>query len=165
MPHFIVNDPIILAACVAVAAMGGGLIVFDGRPDSGKTGLAHEMARELGGTPVDADDYLDRNTGAFLGALRTDDLRRALERAAPPVLFSSLCAQQVLEKLGLSAEIIIWVEQASRQRLEEARRDFERDYDAEAADESAHSSEVEAYIAAYDARMRPDVVVYLNARD
>ena len=134
MPQFILNDPTLLAACIATTALGGGLIVFDGRPNAGKTYIAREMAKELGATSVDVDDYLERDLGMFLGALRIDELRRALEGAAPPVLFSSVCARQVIEKLGLSAAGVIWVEQASQQRLEQARRDFELDDNADLPD-------------------------------
>jgi hypothetical protein len=165
MPPIIVNDLTQLAASIAIAALGGGLIVLDGRPNAGKSQIGREIAKELGGVLVDADDYLDRNRGMFLGALRFDDLRRALADTAPPVLFSSVCARQVIEKLGLSAALVIWVEQASKQRLEQARRDFALDENADRADQSPLYKEVEAYIAACDARMRPDVVVYLNARD
>ena len=165
MPHFIVDDPALLAVCIAITALGGGLIVFDGRPNAGKTSPAQEMAKELGGTFVDVDDYRERDLGMFLGALRIDELRRALEGAALPVLFSSVCAWQVIEKLRLSAAVVIWVEQASQQRLGQAQRDFSLDDNADLPDQSPLHKEVEAYVAAYNARMRPDVVVYLNARE
>ena len=123
------------------------------------------MAKDLNGSAVDADDYPEGDRGLFLDALRIDELRRALEGAKPPVLFSSVCARQVIEKLGLATALVIWVEQVPAPRLEQARRDFASDDNAGMARPSSRHQEVEAYIAAYDARMRPDVVVYLTARD
>jgi hypothetical protein len=164
VPHIIANDSTVLSIYAAITALDG-LIVFDGRLNAGKTYIAQEMARKLGGTAVDADDYLERDLGMFLGALRIHELRRALEDSKPPVLFSSVCARQVIEKLGLRPAGIVWVEQVSVQRLEQARRDFALDDTADLPEQSPLHKEVQAYIAAYDARMRPDVVVYLNARD
>jgi hypothetical protein len=153
MPHFIVNNRILLAACIAIAALDGGLIVFDGRPSSGRTCVARDMAKELHGTSVEAGDYRERDSGPFPGALRVDALRRALEGARPPVLLSSACARQVVETLGLAASIVVWVEPASP------------DDRADREGASSLDREVEAYIATYDARMRPDGVVYLDGRE
>ena len=163
MPQFIENDPTLLSAYIASAS--SGLIVFDGRPTAGKTYVAREMANRLHGTAVDADDFLDRDRGMFLGALRIDELRRAIETATPPVLLSSVCGRQVAERLGLPVRAFIWVEQASPVRLDQIRRDY-FDYDDNADAECSHPlhRDVEAYIAACDARRTPDIV-YFNARD
>ena len=165
MPEFIVNNPTLLAATIAFAAMDGGLIVFDGRPRAGKSFLAREMAKHLGGTAIDADDFLQRDREDFLNALDVDALRGALEAARPPLLLSSLCARQVIERLGLSAAIFIWVEKTSRLPLQQTIRDFALDTSAGPAGAvTAYREEAEAYVAAHDARMRPDGVVYLNAQ-
>jgi hypothetical protein len=161
MPQFIENDATALA--VYIASLSGGLVAFDGRPAAGKAPLARDMALRLGCTAVDGDDFLVRDREVFVDALRFDDLRRAIEAAKPPVLLSSVCARQVIERLGLVAAAFIWVETASLVRLKQIRRDF---YDGieERAPRGVSKllDEVEAYVAAYNARGRPDVV-YLNA--
>ena len=74
MPQFIKNDPEKLADYIA--AIGRGLIAFDGRPSAGKTPLARDMARRLGCTAVDADKFLEQQQGAFVEKLRIADMRR-----------------------------------------------------------------------------------------
>jgi len=156
--RFIKSKPEELATYIG--SLGRGLIVFDGRPLAGKS----HLARTLGCTFVDADDFLDRKTGKFLAALRIDELRRAIEAGAPLVLLSSVCARQVIERLGLPVAAIVWIEQASLVRLDQMRRDFyDHDENADSIEEDPFYEEVETYIASYDARRRPDVVVYFNA--
>lgn len=166
-PQIIENDPTKLAAYIA--GIGRGLIAFDGRPIAGKTHLARDMAQRVGCTAVDVDKFLvpaaDNPKQMFVGALRIADLRRRIEESGPLVLLSGLCARQVVEALGLTAAAFVWVERASLLRLGQIRRDFfEFDDGADATSEHPVYEEVEAYIAACDARRRPDVI-YLNAYD
>jgi len=162
MPRFIKNDPAELADYIT--GIGRGLIAFDGRPTAGKTPLALEMASRVGCAAVDADKFLVKDRGVFVDALRFDDLRYAIEASGPLVLLSGVCAQRILERLGTVAAAVVWVETASLLRLELMCRDF---YEHDEGDKEAPSDlpaykEVEAYIDAYDARLRCDVV-YLNA--
>jgi hypothetical protein len=105
-----------------------------------------------------------RKQGQFLGALKLDGLRSAIEAglgAAPLVVLSSVCGRQVVEQTKLQAAAFVWIEKTSLPQLEVALRDFADDYDAdEPVDELR--KEVEAYIKAYKAREHPDVV-YVNA--
>jgi hypothetical protein len=163
-PQFIENDPAVLAAYIA--SLGDGLIVFDGRPGAGKSYLARTTAKRIGCAFIEGDDFLVGDRGMFLGALRIDDLRRAIEVAAtPPVLLATVCARHVADRTGLPIAAFIWVEQASLVRLDQIRRDY-FDYDENSDSGRRHPlyKEVEAYIAACDARRTPDVV-YLNAPD
>lgn len=162
MPRFIKNDPAELAEYIK--EIGRGLIAFDGRPTAGKTSVAANMASRVGCTAVDADKFLVKDLGVFVDALRIDDLRQGIEAGGPLVLLSGVCAQRVLKQLGRSAAAVVWVEIASPLRIDQICRDFyEHDEgDNEAPDNLPLYKEVEAYIAAYDARRRCDVV-YLNA--
>lgn len=162
MPRFIKNNPAELAKYIA--GIGRGLVAFDGRPTAGKTPLAVEMASRVGCTAVDADKFLVKNQGVFVDALRIDDMRHAIEAGGPLVLLSGLCAQRVLERLGMIAAAVIWVESASLLRLDQMCRDFYEydEGDVDAPDDLPAYKEVEAYIETYDPRRRCDVV-YLNA--
>src|SRR5258707_10965733 len=89
MPQVIENDPAKLAAYIT--SVGNGLIVFDGRPLAGKSYLARTLAKQLGCTFVDGDDFLVRDQGMFVDALRFDDLCRTIDTAAaPPVLLATV---------------------------------------------------------------------------
>jgi hypothetical protein len=151
-----------------IKSVGRGLVVFDGRPGSGKTYLADDMARRTGCKSADADrDFLDHDKGKFVGALRLDDMRSSLTASlasSPLVMYSTVCARQAIVASGLSAAAFIWVEKASLALIGNVQRDFD-DYDDYRDEPSQHVlyAEVEAYIAAYDARRRLDQVVYVNA--
>lgn len=162
MPRFIKNDPAELAEYIK--GIGRGLIAFDGRPTAGKTPLAADIAQRVGCTVVDADEFLVKNQGVFVDALRLGDMCQTIEAGGPLVLLSGICAQHVLEQLGLPAAAVIWVESASLLRLDQICRDFyEHDEsDVDVPNDLPAYKEVAAYITAYDARRRCDVV-YLNA--
>jgi hypothetical protein len=164
MPQFIENDPAKLATYIT--SLGNGLIVFDGRPLAGKSYLARTTAKQLGCTFVDGDDFLVRDQGVFVDALRFDDLRRTIDTAAaPPVLLATVCARYVVDPIGQPVAAIIWVEHASAVRLDQTQRDyFDYDENRDASREHPLYKEVEAYVAAVDARRTPDVI-YLNAPD
>ncbi len=106
---FIESEPESLA--MYVSSVGRGVIAFDGRPGAGKSYLASMTAKRLRCSFLDADDFLASDTGMFIGALRIDDLRRAITSApAQPVLLATVCARQVVERIGLTPSSIIWVE-------------------------------------------------------
>jgi hypothetical protein len=164
--RFIKNKPEELVDYIK--SLGRGLVAFDGRPGSGKTHLAEEMARRIGCKSADADrNFLDSDKGKFVGALRLDEMRSSLTASlasAPLVMFSTVCARQAIELAKLSAAAFIWVEKSSLVLIDNMERDFD-EYDDYKDDTSQHVlyAEVEAYIAAYDARRRLDQVVYVNA--
>ena len=166
--RFIKSDPEELAAYIG--SLNRGLVVFDGRPGSGKTYLAEAMALRLRCKAADADHrFLDPDKGMFVGALRLDQMRNWINASfstSPLVLLSTVCARKAIELAKLSATAFIWVEQASLARLDRAEDEFDHyDDDAAPLGTSKLRDEVEAYITTYDARRRIDQIVYFNARD
>jgi hypothetical protein len=80
-----------------------GLITFDGCMLAGKTGLMREIARRLGAQGLDLDDFVDRQQGVFVEALRLQELTAAIEQAHAKtgvVLLSGICMLEVLERIG-----------------------------------------------------------------
>jgi hypothetical protein len=161
MPRFIKDDPAVLAEYIT--EVGRGLIALDGRPGVGKTPLAKDIANRVGGTAVDADMFLQPQMGKFVGALRIEEMRHAIEAGGPLVLLSSVCARRVVEQLKMTATAFVWVEWASLVRLDQMCRDFfEYDEGAEVPSKHPLYKEVQAYIDTSDARRWPDVI-YMNA--
>jgi glycosyltransferase involved in cell wall biosynthesis len=159
--RFIKNDPEEFAAYMK--SLASGPVVFDGRSGSGKTYLANAMAKPIPRAAVDADAFLVRKQGQFIGALKPDGLRSAIEaafRTAPLVVLSTVCGRQVVAQTKLQADAFVWIERTSLPQLAIALRDFADDYDADAPVDELRK-EVEAYIKAYKAREQPDVV-YLS---
>jgi hypothetical protein len=162
MLRFIENDPDQLADYVR--SQEKGLIVFDGRTGNGKTYLASEMAKRVPCASVDADEFLIRKTGKFVGALKLNELRDRIEvgfAKFPLVVLSSVCARQVVARAMRRASAFVWIERTSLTCLSIDRRDFAGDHNADEPDDEARW-EIEAYIKAYNARASADLV-YLNA--
>lgn len=134
MRRMILNDPTELADHIRSI---GGLIVFDGRGGEGKTTLMREMAARLSCQGVDGDDFLIPDQGVFLDALRIDDLRNHIQTAfqsSPIVLLATVCARDVVDRMGLSNAVYVYVQWASRERLEHTRDNFDADIDAPSDD-------------------------------
>ncbi|MFT0733431.1 hypothetical protein [Ralstonia wenshanensis] len=85
-----------------------GLITFDGCMLAGKTGLMREIARRLEVQGLDLDDFVDRQQGVFVEALRLQELIAAIQQASAKsgvVLLSGICMLEVLERIGRESAI------------------------------------------------------------
>ncbi|KVE06278.1 hypothetical protein WI91_07990 [Burkholderia vietnamiensis] len=90
-----------------------GLITFDGCMFAGKTTLMREIARRLGVPGIDLDDYVEREQGKFVEALRLDELKIAIARAqtkSDVVLLSGICMLEVLARIGFVANLAVYVQ-------------------------------------------------------
>ena len=161
MSRFIRNDPAVLAAYIEW--LGRGLILVDGRPTAGKTHLGKEMAARIRCGVIDGDALVVRKQDQFIGALKADALRERIETslaATSLVVLSTVCAREVVKKVGVPAAAFVWIERTSMTIIDIAVRDFADDFLAdEPLADDALRQEVEAYIKAHDARGR----VYFNA--
>jgi hypothetical protein len=111
------DDPNALAAQIAPLR---GVVLFDGWTGVGKTALAHMLSEWLGCAAIDVDDYVDRNRGYFVNAIRFDELRAtaadALKQSAL-ALVSTICARDVAKRLGVPVAAFVYVEQRSSMGL------------------------------------------------
>ncbi len=85
-----------------------GILAVDGFQASGKTTLACTVGLHLGRKVVSADDYLNKNQGAFFSQLRLPELAATL---SPPdnYILDGVCCLQVLDVLGISVDTIVYV--------------------------------------------------------
>jgi hypothetical protein len=161
--RFIKNDPEELAAYIKSRARG--LVVFDGRPTAGKSYLLRTMGKRLPYPSVDADDFLTTGLRKYIEGLKLDALRDHIESSLASsalVLLGGVCARQIVERAKFTAAAYVWVEKSSVACLEIDERDFSADHHRDMRYAGWLYAEVEAYIAAFNPRSRPDVV-YLNA--
>ena len=90
-----------------------GLITFDGCMLAGKTGLMREIARRLEVQGLDLDDFVDRQQGVFVEALRLQELIAAIQQASAKsgvVLLSGICMLEVLERIGRESNLTVYVQ-------------------------------------------------------
>ena len=92
----------------AVSTDSDRVIAVDGFQASGKTTLGRALAGHLGIRLVSADDYLNRNKGAFFDHLRLGELAGALT-SPEPCIFEGVCALQILDAVGVIADKLVYV--------------------------------------------------------
>ena len=95
------------------------LISIDGFDGVGKTTIGDQLAAEICSQFVDLDDYPNKNQGAYLDALRIDDLSDALVRAinsGSRVIVSGCLVEEALKLCRISPDYRIYVMRTSRMR-------------------------------------------------
>ncbi|MBN3761130.1 hypothetical protein [Burkholderia sp. Ac-20365] len=103
-----------------VREMGNGLITFDGCMLAGKTTLMREIARRLGAQGLDLDDFVEKQRGVFVPALRLEDLTAAIRQARARsdfVLLSGICMREVLALLELDSRLTVYVQANNREGM------------------------------------------------
>lgn len=90
------------------------LISIDGLDGSGKSTIGRSIAALSGRSLIDLDEFLQKQQGQFLGALRFDDLRRAL--ADEPTVIEGCLVGAVLRRLTHEADFQIYVARTGRMR-------------------------------------------------
>ena len=154
----ITDNPAALADLLA--ALGGGLVVFDGCPAAGKTTLMRDVAARLHCKAFDADAYLDRNQGTFVNALRFDELSTVVCNALATsslVLLASVCAREVTERLGLDGATFVYVQRNSSVGLAGDLDDLDAETDENSPDpiELGLMTALYREVRAYHAHYRP----------
>jgi len=153
-----------------VAAQKGGLIVLDGLPGAGKSTLARDLEASLDCLVVDADCFLVKERGIFIGALRVPELAAELRTAlARPgvVLLASICARKVVELVGIDATAFIYVLLLTAEGEPDEKYALEAEEEFNLAELEGLSEldvEVRAYHWNYEPRRTADVIYYRTDR-
>ena len=111
MQQLIDNDFDRLAA--AVRAIGIGVVMIDGCTLVGKTTLSRALAERLRGVSIDTDDFIERRRGVFVEALRTGELKAAVDAALtlPKIVFvSGVCAREIADRAALNPVLFVYVQ-------------------------------------------------------
>ena len=100
----------------------GALIGIDGVDGVGKTTLAFDLARRMGGIRVGLDCYIDRSKQSerYVGLLRIEDLARdvaELSSRFPCVVVDGVCLLAALREAGLTPAKVIYIKRISQQGL------------------------------------------------
>ena len=90
------------------------LLAIDGPPGSGKTYAAQYLANELQTPCIHVDDFLVEHKGGYVNYIRYDDLEVAL--ADGPAIIEGVCLLEILERIGASADLFIYVSPARSAR-------------------------------------------------
>ena len=141
----------------------GEIIVFDGAAGAGKSTLMRDVGERLRQSKaIDVDDFLNRRQGTFVSAIRFEDLRQTVFKAiheGSPVLVASVCARDVIKRIGVVKAIYVYVrtddDDHSAEALAEKFGEIE-------SDQPFHR-EVEEYHRDYKPRQTADLVYIRKA--
>ncbi|MFN9775432.1 MAG: hypothetical protein ACK54X_22790 [Burkholderiales bacterium] len=104
----------VLAALQPHVARGARLIAVDGVTSAGKSTLRAQLCEALPEfTPIELDDYLVKDTGKYVDALRFDELSVRLE-SAPRKVVSGVCVLLALRRFGLTPDVHIYVKRMAK---------------------------------------------------
>jgi uridine kinase len=126
-----------------------GIIGIDGPAGAGKTTLARHLSQRLEIPCLHLDDFLTRHRGAFLEFLQYD--RLSVAARLRPIIIEGVCLYAVLKRLGLAADIVIYLVPAHQQH--------------ERWKVDVGSSALNQEISAYNAAFRPSEtasIVFVN---
>lgn len=88
-----------------------GLVAIDGWAGAGKSHLATVLARRLGGTHINLDDFLDEKKDGFVAHLRYGEVATAVGggRDRGFVVLDGVCVLEVLSRLNRQPGVHIYV--------------------------------------------------------
>ena len=89
------------------------VIAIDGKDGVGKSTLAKKIAINLNGSYLELDQFIEKNKGHYVSAIKKDDLLNEIRNNSnkKPVLIEGICAQEVLKSLNMKADVLIYVKQ------------------------------------------------------
>jgi hypothetical protein len=90
------------------------IIAIDGHLGVGKTTIAKLLSNQLGFECIHLDNFLSQGKGLFVKNLDFLSLKLVLRKR--PVLIEGICMLEVLEKLDVSADLVIYVNGAHAER-------------------------------------------------
>lgn len=82
-------------------------IGIDGADGVGKTTLARDIAKSIGFTHLNLDDFLEKNQGGFVHFIKYDDLRA--KAAQPTFVVEGVCLLEVLARARITIDALVYV--------------------------------------------------------
>ncbi|MBV7258986.1 AAA family ATPase [Erythrobacter crassostreae] len=89
------------------------IVGIDGWTGVGKTTLAKNLAKEMGGSFYDLDCALTLNQNKYVSALQTSKISRALTERQRPLMIAGICLLEVLEIVGAHLDAHVYVKRMS----------------------------------------------------
>jgi hypothetical protein len=110
------------------------LIGVHGRNHSGKTRLIRDLISHTGGTHIEVDDHLEQSPDGrrYLERVKAGELMQIIRMSQKPVFLDSFIVLDVLEKINVQADYLIFCERLTdvsnfrfNQALEKTYDDYE----------------------------------------
>jgi hypothetical protein len=115
-------------------------ITFDGVDGVGKSTLATCLGVELSAELVHLDNFIEKNRGSYLHALKIEEIATAIRQAskkAPYIIMEGCFIEHVLLKIGQTADFRLYVARMTKMKADPAIERYE-DYDLLTSDAPAH---------------------------
>jgi hypothetical protein len=129
----------------ALENRGAAIIGVDGYLGVGKTTVATRLSKQTGYSCVHLDDYLVPHKGGFVENLYLPALKTVIGER--PIIIEGLCLLEVLERLQINADFLVYVTGISASR---------KDLDKKVFDET------DRYLQAYQPTKRAEVIFNMD---
>jgi hypothetical protein len=94
---------------------GGRLCIgLDGMDGVGKSTLAREMAKRLGGSVISLDDHLVKKQNGYILHIRCDEVKAAISASRSPILIEGVCLLAVAQRCRFDVDVLVYVRRLSR---------------------------------------------------
>jgi hypothetical protein len=88
-------------------------IGLDGMDGVGKSTLAREMAKRLGGSVISLDDHLVKKQNGYILHIRCNELKAVILASRSPILIEGVCLLAVAHRCALDVDALIYVRRLS----------------------------------------------------
>src|SRR5262245_48888077 len=88
-------------------------IGFDGMDGVGKSTLAREMAKRLGGSVISLDDHLVKKQNGYILHIRCNELKAVISASRAPILIEGVCLLAVAHRCGFDVDVLVYVRRLS----------------------------------------------------
>lgn len=97
------------------SATEGGLVLVgvDGWDGAGKTTLAGQIAKRIGGKVLSLDPYLEGHRGGYVPNLRVDEIQREVGSASGWLIAEGVCLLAAADRIGIRLQKLIYVKRMS----------------------------------------------------
>lgn len=89
-------------------------IGLDGMDGVGKSTLAREMAKRVGGSVISLDDHLLKKQNGYVLHIRCDELKAAISVSRALVLIEGVCLLAVARRCGFDVDVLVYVRRLSQ---------------------------------------------------
>lgn len=98
-----------LAAALDERFGRSAIIAIDGWTGAGKTTLARDLAKTLGGDNYDLDSAIIPDQGSYISALNMSEISQSVTVSRRPLFVSGICVLQVLSSVAVQPAAHVYV--------------------------------------------------------
>lgn len=124
-----------------------GVIAIDGELGAGKTTLSNELSNMCEISVIHVDHYLTNGQNQYVAAVKSDELKEAIQNAALPIIVEGVCLLSILSLIEVKPVLHVFIYRGGDS-------DYKRN--------NGVVDEIANYITESQAPSKADKVIYMN---